>query len=101
MNRKARLASLVGQASCLSPFLKRSSPRDQPHLLGPNRTKTLGGRGMPRPIILPPHDSTAKSSMPSMRHLLIIPSLLFAIVLSARAMSDELSITPSQLDQQN
>lgn len=36
-----------------------------------------------------------------MRHLLIIPSILFALILSAHASSIELPITSSQLDQQN
>lgn len=36
-----------------------------------------------------------------MRQLLIIPSVLFALILSAHATSVELPITPSQLDQQN
>jgi hypothetical protein len=36
-----------------------------------------------------------------MRHLLIIPTVLFALVISARAASVELPVTPSQLDQNN
>jgi len=36
-----------------------------------------------------------------MRHLLIIPPILFAIVLSARATLVELPVTPKQLEQQN
>jgi hypothetical protein len=36
-----------------------------------------------------------------MRQLLIIPSVLFAFLLSAHATSVELPVTPSQLDQQN
>lgn len=36
-----------------------------------------------------------------MRHLLIIPSILFALILSAHATSVELTVTPDQLDQQN
>jgi len=36
-----------------------------------------------------------------MRQLLIIPSVLFAFILSAHATSVELPITPNQLDQQN
>src|SRR3569833_3128604 len=36
-----------------------------------------------------------------MRHLLIVPSILFAIALSAQATLVELPITPRQLDQQN
>jgi hypothetical protein len=36
-----------------------------------------------------------------MRNLLIIPSLLFALILSAHATSVELPVTPNQLDQQN
>jgi len=36
-----------------------------------------------------------------MRHLLIVPSILFAIVLSTQATIVELPITPKQLDRQN
>ncbi len=36
-----------------------------------------------------------------MRQLLIIPTILLALILSAHASSVELPITPSQLDQQN
>jgi hypothetical protein len=36
-----------------------------------------------------------------MRHLLIIPAILFALVLSAHAANVELPVTPSQLDQHN
>jgi hypothetical protein len=36
-----------------------------------------------------------------MRQLLIIPSVLFAFILSAHATSVELPVTPNQLDQQN
>lgn len=36
-----------------------------------------------------------------MRQLLIIPSILFALILSAHATSVELPITPNQLDYQN
>jgi hypothetical protein len=36
-----------------------------------------------------------------MRHLFVIPAVLFALALCARAMSDERPITPNQLDQQN
>jgi len=35
------------------------------------------------------------------RHLLILPSVLLALVLSAHASSVEIPITPTQLDQQN